>query len=205
MNDSHINLIGNCCVSAFIYELNNIQFNNPFIWSFINPQSYKNIILNYNSIPTSKISLSEVSNNDRTYYRVRISPDIDIDYIHYIYSPNHSTPVSDGRNVLYRYAYKYTVDKYIKRLNRMITSRILPSFLILDGLPECDYQLNDLLAIISIIGKYKLCIISKYSELLTYNSNHIKIIYDNHPRNNNGWYTEQYARHYNNEIMKFLL
>lgn len=59
-----MNLIANCCVGGFLYEMNNEQFSNPFIWSMTNTASFIYLIENYDNINWYDIDIDKYQRSD---------------------------------------------------------------------------------------------------------------------------------------------
>lgn len=59
-----MNIISNNCLGGFFYKFNNIQFNNPFIWSAILTDSMYYLIKNYDTINFNNFELTKSEFNN---------------------------------------------------------------------------------------------------------------------------------------------
>ena len=126
-----MNLISNNCVGAAIYNELNMKYNNPFMWCFIRGNDFYTLIYNYNYINFNNYVLekscldssTELYNNS---YSMHIDNLFYAHYIHYIYDNNYEIPTKreeitgeHSRDLLYKYADKLCIEKYVNRLERM--------------------------------------------------------------------------------------
>ena len=138
------NIISNCCVGGYLYKKMNISFRNPFIWNAIIPSDFVFLYQNFNSINFTNIQLSNSNmHNLSDIYKITIDSTIDVHYTHYHLSLADKTPCIHGIDLLYQYAYKYVVQKYISRLQRMLTDREPPKFIICDNKLDLMWSIND--------------------------------------------------------------
>lgn len=105
---------------------------NPFAWAFTPYSSIKCMLSNFYHIKWTKFELLINTKTENTY-TLRIDNKINIHYIHYKYNPLCIKPLINGHDVEYNKIWNYVVEKYIIRLNRMVESKIKPSFLILQN------------------------------------------------------------------------
>lgn len=121
----------NCCGANFYHHCLNIPFYSPFIWSTVPYDSLYYLVQNWPSINWYKIKL--IPNNERPYTLTLIIDNIiKVHYVHYIFSPTHTTPYTHGANVYYKDIHLYLLQKYKERVNRMLTYGDIknPKFLI---------------------------------------------------------------------------
>ena len=120
-----MNLIGNNCLASRIYKINNIQFNNPFIWCSIKFSDFIEIIKNFNNINFNNIEVkfNECKRTNNLSPVIRCDNLFDVHYIHYIEDEKCITPIhkpSKGQVDLFYYdILSYAKNKWFERLNRM--------------------------------------------------------------------------------------
>lgn len=130
-----MNLIGNNCLSSRLYKINNVQFNNPFIWCSIKFSDFISIVKNFNNIDFNNIEV----NFDKCDRTNNLSPVIrcdnlfDVHFIHYIEDKNCLYPIhkvkegEPGETDLFYYdILQYAKDKWNLRVKRM---RAKPTFI----------------------------------------------------------------------------
>lgn len=120
-----MNLIGNNCLASRIYKINNIKFNNPFIWCSIYFGDFIEIIKHFNTIDFTNIDI-KFDNCARTNNMspvIRCDNLFDVHYIHYIEDIQCDTPKhkpSKGQvDLFYKDILTYASEKWFSRLNRM--------------------------------------------------------------------------------------
>lgn len=59
-----MNLISNCCLGAFIYEIKNEEFNNPFMWAMTNTDSFIYLMEHYDTINWDNIDFDKFQRSD---------------------------------------------------------------------------------------------------------------------------------------------
>lgn len=201
-----MNIISNNCLAAFIYEKSNNKFNNPFMWSLTNSASLIYVMEHYKNIDWKNIELDKFTNaHGEKCYSVIVDKNIRINYTHYIQGEKNDNKKIIDRNVYDWRAYEYTYTKYLKRTDRMIKLSENPVFLIMECSKDLyDYNFENLKKICECKTNYKRIIITQYDELKKYEYDTIKIIIDKNPKNDSGFYTEQFADLYKDEILKCL-
>lgn len=201
-----MNLISNCCVGGFLYEINNEQFSNPFIWTMTNSDSFIYLLENYDNINWDNIEFDKFKRSDgKLCYSIIVDSKLRINYTHYLQGKKDDHEKKVGRDIYDWRAYEYTYKKYEQRKQRMLDKKEAPFFVILAEMKgKYDYNLNNLIRICQSNIKYKTIIITSFDELKKYENDNLKIIIDKHPKNEKGWFTKDFANLYNNTIMEFL-
>lgn len=119
--------ICNNCVGARIYQLLNLQFNNPFIWCRITSDDMLFLIQNFNDIDFLRFELKSYHDIllNQKIYGVNVDDKITIWYPHYKYG-NYDTPTKNnnvnGLDIFYKNIEEYIIKKYKIRTTRMIQS-----------------------------------------------------------------------------------
>ena len=64
-------LIGNDCLAAFIYKRYNVQFDNPFMWTYILPDQYIKLVNKFDTLNFSNIQVYNIkkSKNYQEHYK----------------------------------------------------------------------------------------------------------------------------------------
>ena len=201
-----MNLIANNCLGAFIYEKNKMQFSNPFIWSLTKADSLIYVMKHYKDINWENIELDKFINaGGEKCYSIIVDDNVRINYTHYIQGSKSDKERIVGRNVYDYRAYEYTFNKYTSRVKRMMCNNEKPVFLILECTKDLyDYNFDKLKEICECDTQYKRIIITQYDKLKKYKNDKIKIIIDKNPKNDSGFYTEQFADLYKENIMEFI-
>jgi len=126
-----LNIISHNCIGARIYQLKGMEYENPFMWSIIPPDDFWYLYNNYNNINFKKIRLTKVKND----YVIVVDEKIKIYYVHYRYDEKCKTPtrrIKDGVDIYYNKIEDYILEKYNKRLKRMLDEPIKPIFIVSD-------------------------------------------------------------------------
>lgn len=135
-----MNLISNNCAGARFYQMNNMEFTNPFMWCCIFADDFISLVKQYDNINFSNIKdiflTKEVSdyNKYNLYDESKHISGINVDgifsvyYTHYIYDEKYKEPTKSGVDILYYKNCEYSHNKYIERLNRMIMNGKPPVF-----------------------------------------------------------------------------
>ena len=201
-----MNLISNCCLGAFIYEMQNEEFNNPFMWTMTNTDSFISLMEHYDNINWDSIDFDKFQRSDgEKCYSIIVENKVRINYTHYLQGKKEDHELVKGRDVYDWRAYEYAFKKYQKRTERLLKKKEKPVFLILAELKgKYDYNLENLKRICEAKSRYKLLIITSFEELKKYENERIKIIIDKHPKNESGCFTEQFANMYKNQIVEFI-
>ena len=152
------NIIGNSCVSAFITkELLNQEFINPFCWNTIDAQSMYNLILYYDTLDWNNIEL--IKDKNWHFYTI-IDNKVKIRWAHYIFSKNDNKIRIKKPNVYWNKIWEYIVNEYNKRIERMLTYKIEPIFIIGSLHKVHWYNENWIRKICSIKTNYKIIIVN---------------------------------------------
>ena len=117
-----MNIICNNCVGGRIYQLLNIEYNNPFMWIRIYYDSYKTIISDFDNINFKDIRFDNYLGKDEKYNHILINnTNIEINYTHYIQNSKFDKPTKQEKSpdIYYNDIQTYTINKYLQRLKRM--------------------------------------------------------------------------------------
>lgn len=125
-------LISNHCHGGFSYQGLKLPYNNPFIWSYTPVESLLSFIEHWYSINWHNIKIHKSNETERfnTYFRDKSLLDttfyIEVDnvgvieYPHFRLDDKYETPTKvNYADIHYKYAYKYVIDTYMRRVNRM--------------------------------------------------------------------------------------
>ena len=147
-----LNIISHNCIGARIYQLKNMEYENPFMWCAISPSDFWYLYNNYGSIDFRNIRLTKVKND----YVVVIDEKVKVYYIHYRYDKNAKTPtqrIKDGVDVYYDKIEDYILEKYNKRVERMLNEPVKPLFIVSDrefyANKELNFTRNELMKYVS--------------------------------------------------------
>lgn len=127
------NIIASSCVGAYIMrDYLHQQFINPFIWCATEHQSMLYLINNYDTINWFNVSM-RMSNgfNPKSYPILTIDKHVHVKFVHHRFSwADSNTPRKDrnGADIHYRYIYRFVLDKYFTRVQRMLSRGIPPTF-----------------------------------------------------------------------------
>lgn len=120
-----MNIVSNNCVGAWLYKLNKIEFNNPFIWSSMSTDEFISLVKSYNSIDFNNVifSLEYFEKNSKQTVCVTLNKDIKIHYIHYVLDEKVTSPSFKSENnevdVLYCDILNYAKKKYFERIKNI--------------------------------------------------------------------------------------
>ena len=207
-----MNIISKCCLGSFIYKKAGLQFNNPFMWSAIWADDFIKLIQHFEDIDFMNPELEKYILNDREIcYSIILDNNIKIHYTHYKQGTKSDNKKIVGNDLYDWRAYEYTLNQFNERTARMLNDKSNVCFVILGEMKNVPgynlkfdtYNLKNLIKIYEIQTKHKICIITSFKELLKYQSDRIKIIIDEHPKNEKGFWTENFATIYKDEIIKF--
>lgn len=124
-----MNIISNSCLGAFIQkDFLKQPYSNPFCWNVIEDNSIINLISMYDTINFKKYELLRGNNlpyytdKDCNFY-LNIDNKVKVYYVHYRFSKNDTKPrkanYGNATDILYNKIWKYIIDCYEKRLQRM--------------------------------------------------------------------------------------
>ena len=201
-----MNLISNCCLGAWTYEQAQIEYNNPFMWAKTNADSFLYLMKNYDKIDLENIfTLQKHKRPDGClYYSIIVNDNLEIEFTHYLEAYKKENEKKLGGDRFIYEAYKYTVEKYQDRVNRLKETNELPTFVILDEKRfDFDYTFENCRKICESDIKYKVLLITEYEELKKYEKPNFKIIIDTTKRTLNECRTQDFANKYHKEIIEF--
>ena len=127
-----MNIIGNNCVSSRLYRINNIQFNNPFIWASTYYPDFVKLIKNWDSIDFHNITIQydECPRTNNMSPLVICDNLVKVHFIHYIQDDSCDKPIhrqsKANVDLFYNDIMNYTTTKWHERVDRM---NELPTFL----------------------------------------------------------------------------
>ena len=120
------NIISHNCVNGRLYQMLDVEYNNPFVWCVIPPNDFLFLYINYNNIDYTKIKIEKFGND----YKCIVDGKITIYYVHYKYDEKCTVPTKKTEiDVFYNKIEDYIEEKYFKRLKRMIEP---PIFIVTD-------------------------------------------------------------------------
>lgn len=135
-------IICNNCVGARLYQLQNKEFNNPFMWSSIYIKDFIHLAKNWDNINFNDIDLSyKDSFGKKNVSTISIDPhnfNIGIGYIHHIYE-NDTEFMKQDINIYSNHILDYINEKYLIRLDRMNNDISDPVFVF-----DCQPNPNDI-------------------------------------------------------------
>jgi hypothetical protein len=112
------NIISNSCVGARIYQAKKQEYNNPFMWCLIPPDSFAKLYDNFGKLNLKKYKVAK----EGDWYKVVIDEKVDVYYPHYRYDAAADEPRTGGTgelDVYYSKIEEYIKEKYEARLARM--------------------------------------------------------------------------------------
>lgn len=154
-----MNLISNNCLGAYTYQLLNMEYNNPFMWSTLTYNDMRNLIYNWDTINWFNTTI-HLANNlptvDSTFYKqhtyyLNIDRKFNIWYPHYRNSTTHPTPTVIGIDVYHNEIWNYIIEKYVARVKRMLTLAEKPFIYLMYA--EKHFQLDSINGIIQICNE----------------------------------------------------
>lgn len=186
-------LIGNNCYTGFLLKRIGQQFNTPFVWNRIMPDSYLRLVQYYNNINWANIKMFRTGDvltayrniEDANAFGMTIDNLVTVYWWHYRYDANAKTPIVKSPNIYYCKNYEYTLHKYISRTKRMLHTADEPIFVYHSNtaqLNTTELNLIDspdyLLKIITAANQsnHKLVLITQFAELQKYSSSNICVI-----------------------------
>ena len=135
-----MNIISNSCVGGHLYKNEfKTEFKNPFVWELIDFNSMLYLIKNWDNINWYNFELEKDANWN---FRIIIENKITIKYVHYKFDKNANHPYKKDIDVFSNKIWEYIVDKYLKRIARMIKTREKPIFIFADRWNRKDTSLN---------------------------------------------------------------
>lgn len=165
-----MNIICNTCLGARLYQLNKLEYKNPFMWSIITADDMIKLIKNYKNINFENYELmkSDYYNRTESYrnqfknelkqplfiFKIRIDNQVDIHFVHYRFNSKENKTVIKDVNVESNKIWEYVVEKYESRLKRMLNNNEPPKFVI--TALESDYTLEKQQEIANLKTDYKI-------------------------------------------------
>ena len=121
-----MNIIANDCAGAYIYRDSlKCDFMNPFIWSSIDIENFSKLIQNYDTLDFKNIKCELIHNESGickqgSYIpKVTIDNQVEVGYFHYIQNDKYTTPTKIDGYTMCNDIIKYTVDSYMRRIEKM--------------------------------------------------------------------------------------
>jgi uncharacterized protein (DUF1919 family) len=136
-----INIISHNCIGARIYQLKNMEYGNPFMWSVVSPDDFWYLYNHFDEIDFNNIRITKIKNDNV----VVIDEKVKVYYIHYRYDKNAKTPtrrIKDGVDIYYDKIDDYIVEKYNNRVKRMLEQKVKPIFIVSDREFVANKELN---------------------------------------------------------------
>jgi len=108
-----MNIICNNCVGGRLYEVNNEQFTNPFIWERIDHNDFIYLIKNFNNINFYNTSFKLEYYKSVNYQNVLCIVDnkVPIHFTHYVYDEFTDIPTKRDLDILYKDILSYCKEK----------------------------------------------------------------------------------------------
>ena len=110
-----MNIISNSCVGAFLTrDYFKKEFNNPFVWSYIDTESFFNLIKNYDTINWFNY---EITKDKNWNFSIIVDKLVKINYPHYRFDPSanklrYFDDDNQNRNVYSNKIWEYISEKY---------------------------------------------------------------------------------------------
>lgn len=151
-----MNIISNTCLGAAIQKLCLKQkFENPFCWSWIEPNSFLYLLNNYENINYDNFILNDKNKN----YSITIDGKILVEYNHYKYDKNQKEITVRNFETYWNKIDEYIIDRYKERLKRMKEIHSKPIIIIGTSNPHRYYSKEDVVRVCNACkGKYKLIV-----------------------------------------------
>jgi hypothetical protein len=121
-------LISHNCLAGHLYHLIGQKYACPFIWTVIDFNSMKTLIIEWDKINFKNYKLEKDKNWN---FKIVIDNKINVQYVHYKFDPTSSILVKKGPgDICYNRIWEYIISKYEKRINRMNKETSKPIFCI---------------------------------------------------------------------------
>ena len=131
------NIICNNCVGARLYQAENCQFQNPFMWCSEDSKDFMNLISQYDTLNLDDVSFSFERYRNKPNNSVLVTipfngGDIRCHFIHYVLDINQKAPVrvNETNDIKFCDIIDYAKDKWSRRQKRNTEE---PLFLIIDN------------------------------------------------------------------------
>lgn len=123
-----MNLISQNCLTGDLNRYHfHTKYSSPFIWTVIAFEDMKKLITEWNSINFLDY---ELLRDENWNFSILIDKKVKIQYVHYKFSPDDKIPRKDGVDIYYSRIWEYIVEKYEKRIKRMLDRNEAPLFCI---------------------------------------------------------------------------
>ena len=138
------NIITNCCLGAFVTRnILKTQFNNPFVWAWVNATDICYLLEKYETVDFTKFKLQKYTTTplqDGDCFKICVDGKITIVYSHYQFNSKYSTLYTDNvtNMVYYNKIWEFVVQKYIQRVSRIPSDP--PVFILCDDRCDCGYD-----------------------------------------------------------------
>lgn len=170
-----MSLISNSCVTGYLYkDYFKIPFQNPFIWSYIDINSFINLMINYQTLNYNNIKMENTNH-------IIIDGLVDVHYLHYVKDSTYNVPtyIKSDNTIRYKNIEDYVIDKYKSRLKRMSVNEE-PIFIIAHSYKYLTIKDLQLLANTNLIYQ---CLV--YNDVSIVHANpRLKIFHSNIKNNN---------------------
>jgi uncharacterized protein (DUF1919 family) len=114
-----MNIISANCLGGHIYrDLLHVKYDNPFIWTRIDSDSFIHLLENYENINFNNFVLIKESNKLENF-RIIIEDKIKIQFTHHKFDKNSIKPTVKNVDVYYNKIWEYIVEKYESRIKRL--------------------------------------------------------------------------------------
>lgn len=171
-------VIGSNCCGANFHLQHDIKFQNPFIWAVTPYTDLLNIMNYWGHIKWFNIELSESPIKDNTFI-LTIDSMIHVHYVHYIFDHSADIPHVKGASVYYNCIWEYIIEKYFKRIRRMLSEQCDPVFIIHEE-PYANGNNSRLMLsqIANLDVPYKRAIITRFQHIAPPNNTNVIVIND---------------------------
>ena len=144
----------NCCGGRF-YQQTNMKFNNPFIWMICPYDSIIYTMNNFDKMNWFNYEFEKSKLRENTYI-IKVENNIEIHYVHYKFDSNANSIIQEKKfdkeeqwtgDVLYCKIWEFINQKYNERVNRMLSSKEKPIFLIREETfanDKCKFSIKDI-------------------------------------------------------------
>lgn len=174
-------VISNLCYGGYFYKYMNVQYNNPFIWCRVYYDSIYYLMNNWGTVDFKKFEI-RLSNSPHNSYEVLVDNSVKIKYTHYLFDPKAESPIRDMNfdkrihnywigDIRFKDMEKYIFETYTRRVERMLSEKENPVFLLRDDEYPKDGFSKTTIQQIADNSKFKTVIITGNKRLSTSNKN----------------------------------
>lgn len=124
------NIIGSSCVGAYIMRDHlHQEFINPFIWTAVDKESMINLINHYDNIDWFNIDV-RIDDRFNEFSKPRLIIDnlVTLRYPHHMFTTFDTSIRRHKNDIYYCEIWQYIADAYLRRIKRMLTSKLDPIF-----------------------------------------------------------------------------